>query len=397
MAGESSILDNKATFEHDSQKARLGLLRDVIAIANSGGGKIVIGNDEVSDIGVTKEVAAAVDSSKVAEWLSNFASPAPVDLSHDIRQVGKEKYVVTLIISAAEFPLVASKRGIWKGADSKRDRPLFEVGDVLIRHSTRTEKANYEDLRRWIVRAKETERSAILDRLSTFIRLPEGADLLVVSQAGQPIDTPGHLLDNAVRRRDHDPNHLLSPGDLLWLFQLRQNYDYSESALHILIASALRRNPTLYWWLLKADENPDLIANEIARALNAADRDKSDAARSIAELASIYLDRNQLREVLSSLRASRYKHFRDQATEWQSREQTQAQIAARINSAALDRRPMLSHPRQELEARATEVAARLARAKGPAAARTLSDLTRAIWALNSKHADFVRESREGAA
>ena len=376
MNGETPILDCKVTFDHQSGQAKLELIRDLVAIANTGGGKIVIGHDEVADVGVAQDIVTALDSANVAEWLANHASLAPVHVSHETRPLSPGKFVHTLTISGAEYPIVISKRGLWKGADNKKDRPTFQPGDIFIRHSTRTEKANYEDLRRWILRAKEAERASIIDRLSTFVNLPEGAALQLVSQAGQPIDTPGHLLHNAIRRRERDPNHLLSPHDLLWLFQLRQSSTYDEPSLSILIASALRRNPTLYWWLLQADNFPELVEKEVSNALQASDRDRSDAGRSIVEVASIYLDRDEIRDVLSALRSSRYEHFRREANQWVSREQAHRRLAERIRRATWNKTPLLEYSRAELEARASEVAGDLLRRqRNLSLARRLSDLT----------------------
>jgi hypothetical protein len=398
MNGESPILDRKVTFDHQDPKAKLELVRDLVAIANTGGGRIVVGHDEVNEVGITEDVVEALDSSRVAEWLANFASPVPLHLSHDARPLTGGRFLLTLTISAAEFPIVISKRGLWKGADSKRDRPVFEPGDIFVRHSTRTERANYEDIRSWVLKAREAERESILDRITTFVKLPEGAALQVVSQAGHPIDTPGHLLDSAISRREHDPGHLLSPHDLLWLFQLRQPSSYDQASLCILIASALRRNPTLYWWLLQADMAPEVIKQEVSDAFHASDRDRSDAGRSITEVASIYLDREAIREVLSNLRSSRYEHFRREAAEWESREQTLRRLARRIRSAKWNDKPLLQYPRADLESRATAVAADLIkRGRSLSLARRLSDLTRAIWALESSHATFVREATLGAA
>jgi hypothetical protein len=397
MNGESPILDYKADFDRESPRAKLELVRDVIAIANSGGGRIVVGHDEVRRTGVTRDVVEVLDSAKVAEWLRNYASPAPIHLSHEIEEISRDRFLITLGVSRAEFPVVISKRGLWKGADRKEHRPVFELGDVFVRHSTRTERANYEDFRQWIVKATESERSTILDRLTTLVNLPEGTELQLISQAGQAIDTPGRLLDNAIRRRERDPGHLLSTYDLLWLFRLRHNCDFTEPNLRILVASSLRRNPTLYWWLVQADAAPAVVSEEVFLALEASDRDKSDAARSIIEVASIYLEAAQLRQVISSLQSSRYTHFRREASNWAGRAEARRRLARRIQSARYESMPMLSYSRVDLEQFATTSADRLLRRKSVSFSRTLSDLTRAIWALESKHATFLEDRRKGAA
>ncbi|UCF06065.1 MAG: ATP-binding protein [bacterium] len=385
MGGEGPTHDYKVSFDIGSPKAKLELVRDILAISNSGGGTIIFGHDEVSETGITNDVVQALDSAKVAEWIRNFSSPAPINLSHEVRSIGRGKYILTLTITGSRFPLVVSKQGYWKGANRKRERPVFEVGDIWVRHSSRTERATYEDLRQWILNAIESERESILDRITTLVNLPDGVELQLVSQAGQPIDSPGNLLENAIRRREHNSDHLLSTHDLLWLFQFRENCEYNERNLSILIASALRRNPTLYWWLLKSDCMPEVIEREITSALNASDRDKSDAAHSIVEVASIYLSTPALRETISALKSSRYAHFRREGEAWNGRRETLSNIKQRIRSSKIEGKPILSLGREEMEAEATQCAARLLRSKSISLSRRLSDLTRAIWSIETGH------------
>jgi hypothetical protein len=171
---------------------------------------------------------------------------------------------------------------------------------------------------------------------------------------------------------------------LIWLFQLRDQSEFTVEELRMVVASALRRSPTLYWWLLKAEVQESLINEEVTAALAASDRDKSDASASIMEVAALYLDDAQLKGVIKAMRESRYSHFRDEAGQWAGRSAALGKIRKRIKTARLDNQPILDVDVNALERSASDFASRLSRGKSLGASRRLADVTRAIWAKRSK-------------
>ena len=274
--------------------------------------------------------------------------------------------------------------------DSRKDKAIFLVGDVWIRHSTKTERVTYEDLREWIERTKQKERDRLLSRITTLVNLPDGAEIQVVSAEQSPIDSPQRLLEYAAIRHDYDPSHLLTSSDLANLFVNRSTLDnISQTQLRLLISSALRRPPTLYWWITQVDEVPHIILEEIEKCLHAADRDKSDAARSIVEMAAIFADDVQLAEILEELRTSRYKHFRKAAESWPGRKALLNQLHDRISGAKYEGQFLLKYSDEELEKLATEVAIRLLPKAKTADSRKLADITRVIWSKKSTFAKNV--------
>ena len=389
MSGESKDSDYKLSYDPADGRAKLDLAKNLVAMANSGGGRIIIGRDEIKSPGISKQTAAELDSAKVADAVGNCVTPAQVHLSHSLEKLPNGKLVTSIEIEAAEIPLVMAKDGVWKGSDPNTDKPLFLRGDIWVRHSSKTERISYEDVRAWIARARRAEKEQILDRITTLASLPEGASIEIVSPSGLPIDSPLRLLESAGRRRERDPDHLLSADDLIWVFVHRHGLRFSETDLRILIASALRRSATLFWWLAEADDDPGLVIQELLEILDAADRDKSDAASRITELAAVYTDSSTSRRLLRGLKNSKYKHFRSAADAWPGKRNAKARFAARMIQAKHLDKGLMEYSEAELEEIASGLADALSREKRPFLSRKLADVNRAIWAKKSRHSSFM--------
>ena len=389
MAGEKKQRDYKSDYDPTDAQAKLKLVKILVAMANAGGGEVWYGRTETEEVGVDEATAAALDSARIANLVESYVRPAPITLSHDKETLTDGRFVVCLRVEPAEYPIVMSQPGTYAVSDKKQSSE-FSIGDVWIRHSTKTERVRYEDLRDWIQRIREEERDKILKRITTLVNLPENAEIQVVTGSQVPIDTPKRLLEYAVKRRESDPSHLLTGRELLWLFSNRGLLEMSTEELALVIASALRRNMTLFWWIAQADQTPELIVNELVSCLSAADRDKSDAAKSIVELAAIYADEEQLAAILGQLRASRYMHFREAAEDWIDRAHQRSQLGERIERARDGGRRLVEVEVGELEELASEAAIQAGRQMSPFVSRRLGEVTRVIWSRRSRYADSLK-------
>lgn len=381
---EGKNIDYKLTLDISSEREKLEVIKDVIAIANSGGGKIVFGQNHEAQPGVDKFVVVALDSAKCSDQIKKFTGLPAFDLTHGVETVAEGRFILTLVIPPSQHLVVMSREGSWRGFDNKNDKLLFNEGDVLVRHSSKTERISNDDIRKWSDAIRADEREKILSRISTLVKLPEGSTIEVVSSAGKVIESPKDLLANACLRRRRDRGHLLTADDLLWVFQHRQGMALTDEELGLVIASSLRRNPSLYWWLTQIEEPSQLLLDELFYAINGTDRDKSDASRSVIELASFYADETNLREILKALRSSSYAHFRAVARTWVSREAMNSSILTRIKNTNLDKRPLLQMPLNDLELLATDVAVSLF-SKLSRSSAGLGRINRVIWYKKKGH------------
>ena len=392
MGGESKNSDLKTSFDLNSEEAKIDLIKNLVAFANAGGGSITFGRDETNIYGIDDVTIQALDSARVNDMLSKFISPAQLDVSHEIEKTEGNKLLFTLIVPRSEIPLVMARQGTWKGFDSKKDKPVFAKGDIWTRHGTKTERVTYEDIRECILSHRTDEKESVLDRITTLVNLPDGASIEVIDHAGAPIDTPKGLLASSVRWRDRDHDHLLSPKDLLWIFQNRFQITFHEAEIALLVASALRKGATLYYWLAEAEQYDGMLESEIMATFDASDRDKSDAARNIVEISSIYLGSQALRKVLRSLRQSKYTHFREEAADWVDREQMKKAIAQRVMRSRFRGKRLVEFPTHDLEAFASELSVGLITSRSTSDSRNLSSITRVLWSRKSSSAGFAQST-----
>lgn len=380
MTPEGPHDDLKRSFDPQSPKAFLDLVKDVVALANSGGGRLVYGRNDTEVFGLTEAAKFALDGAKVADLVDKYVSPAAVQIAHEIEEPLPGKTVVVLAIAPATSPLVIAQDGVWRPPGETYDKTVLRKGEIWVRHSSKNERVTFEDVRGWLMAARSSERMAIYERMAMLVNLPEGSSLEVVTRSGTRIDTPSQLLRSAREMRKRDPDHLLSADDLLWVFEQRAGLNLTDEDLQILIASALRKGATLHYWIALAEHDPVLIVHELLAALTAGDRDKSDAGDNIAEIAAFYGDDATVRDLIEGLRASPYKHFREAAEAWHGRIKSQQDVFRRINGASHQGRPLDEYAQDELEQLATDLASSLAKKKNSAAARKLSEVNRLIWA-----------------
>src|SRR5687767_3831667 len=106
MSHEGSNQDLKKSCDLSNPKAKLALVKDIVAIANSGGGCIIFGCTELGITGLDKDELSSLDSAKVADLVDNYVAPFTVRLAHNVEEPSPGKYTLLLQIQAAETPLV---------------------------------------------------------------------------------------------------------------------------------------------------------------------------------------------------------------------------------------------------------------------------------------------------
>jgi hypothetical protein len=380
LAGEGRDQDLKLMFNPTDHRSRVEIVKDIVAMANSGGGKIIFGRSETEAPGLDPDDCELLDSARITDYASKFISPSSVEVSHEIEELNNGNLVVAIHVKPSDYPIVMAKLGTWSGFDTRKDKAAFRPGEIWVRHGSKSERVSHEDVKRWIDRARQEERDKIMQRLTTYVNLPEGTSLQVVSPSGLSIDSPMRLIESAKQRRERDPNHLLSPDDLLWIFRQRNNLDLESGDLSILIASSLRRSSTLFWWLAESGDDYPIIIRELDAIFSASDRDKSDAARSIVEVAAIFAPDEIVESLIDRLADSRYAHFRDAATNWNGRRPQLNELRNRILRAKLDGKLLLDHSVAILEEIATNLAEILADSRSSPVSSKLGDITRVIWA-----------------
>lgn len=139
LAAEHAELDFKATLDLNDAAHRLGLLKDLIAMANTGtGGYVVVGANE-NGTPATEHApvdASQFDSADLGQQLAKYVVTAPIVTSqvHDFD--GRTLILIHVAPPVSGLPVIISRSGEYQGA--KGMKVVLVEGVLYLREGTRT-------------------------------------------------------------------------------------------------------------------------------------------------------------------------------------------------------------------------------------------------------------------
>ena len=160
-------MDYKATIHMDSPKSTLEICIDVMAMANTRGGYLVIGvNDSFEQIGLPETFH--IDPAEIQQKLSNYMRPSPqMFYTEKIIEVNKvQKRFAFLRVEQSEEIVVASKEGVYHDKHSCKTVCEFRSGEVFVRRSASSRRADSDAMRLLIERIAEAKSSSLTRRTS---------------------------------------------------------------------------------------------------------------------------------------------------------------------------------------------------------------------------------------
>jgi hypothetical protein len=141
------------------------LVRDIAAMANSGGGVIVV------------EGVAAIDEELIHEQLARYA--APEFESFEVQPVSRNgrPSAAVVVEGVRNAPLVFTRTG------RAGEHVAFARGGLYFRHGAKSEPATGEDVREFIRRQLEATRTQWLANIRQVMHAPDGAEVAVIETA----------------------------------------------------------------------------------------------------------------------------------------------------------------------------------------------------------------------
>jgi schlafen family protein len=181
---ESKHIEFKQSFDPASGRAWCELIKDLVAIANSGGGIIVFGLDSLGNpTGEPSETVASLDPADIANKISKYTGL--VDFEFEIRALEKAGHkLIAFLIQAATIPLVFEKPGTYDIGGNEQ-RTAFSVGTVYFRHGAKSEPGTSEDIRRVIERQLEHIRRSWIKGVRKVVQAPQGSQIVTVQSTGR--------------------------------------------------------------------------------------------------------------------------------------------------------------------------------------------------------------------
>ena len=155
-------------FDPQAPGVWLELVRDVAAMANSGGGVVVLHGD--------------VEEERLHEELARHAEPEFEAFElHDITRRGRPATAI-VVEGVANTPLVFTRTGRYGSADAD-EHVAFARGGLYFRHGAKSEPATGADVRDFIKRQLNATRSQWLANIRQVMHAPGGAEVAVIETA----------------------------------------------------------------------------------------------------------------------------------------------------------------------------------------------------------------------
>jgi hypothetical protein len=183
VTAETARVDFKFGFDTGSLREWCEVIKDLVAMANSGGGLILFGlNDDGTPSGANLSALTRLDPATITDKLARYIGQqfSGLRVSTGLRSEGP---VVALEIEAAGVPFVFTAPGTYElpnPTGKQQQKTAFSQGTVYFRHGAKSEPATRDDLRTAIEREVERQRSAWLDNIKKVVSAPAGSVISVL-------------------------------------------------------------------------------------------------------------------------------------------------------------------------------------------------------------------------
>jgi hypothetical protein len=186
LGSEAADLDFKSMFNPSDKGEFLEIIKDIVAMANSGGGIILFGvHNDGQPSAADLRGLASFDPAKISDAIykytdcqfGGFELCESVKRGHTVWAIG---------IGPTEIPIVFSQTGNYAESSGKQ-RNSFLGGTVYFRHGAKSEPGNSEDLRIFIDNRLQSVRSEWLSGIAKVVEAPAGSVIQVVPPTDQPV------------------------------------------------------------------------------------------------------------------------------------------------------------------------------------------------------------------
>ncbi|HBE45284.1 MAG TPA: hypothetical protein DDW17_07525 [Deltaproteobacteria bacterium] len=285
---ESKYLDFKEKFDPNSSKDWCEIIKDIIAMSNSGGGLIVFGvkNDSSpsqEDISAILKTDPAQITDKIAKYTGEQFD------NFNIQEIDRNGHKTAVLqIGYNAIPLVFIQPGTYDIGYGKQGT-AFSKGSVYFRHGAKSEPGNSKDLKesiekeierikkswlgniRKIVTSPPTYKAVMLppevkesDIASAFpIRIVDDLNAPAYRRIwdDSPYQTPEEILTGALKSWRRDKTSYASESDLWTLYACRGNLQLDEEKAECLLESSINRHAPFFFWatFLSFDRINDFI------------------------------------------------------------------------------------------------------------------------------------------
>ena len=205
ISRESQVLDFKGQFDISSNRDWIELTKDIVAMANSGGGYIIFGKDSQGNpTGYNLDELIQMDQAELVDKIARYVDSDIGSIAITSFKEGSYTYVI-LHIPAVQTPLVIRRPGAYKDTKNpSKQKWVFRPGMLFFRHGSKSEPATQSDIDRFFSSYLKEMRSHLIKGMRKVVETPLSHKLVALPKnvyltrddSGTPVYISGQ--DNAI-------------------------------------------------------------------------------------------------------------------------------------------------------------------------------------------------------
>jgi hypothetical protein len=209
---ESRQVEFKGSFDVRSTPDWCELIKDIVAIANSGGGIIIFGlKSNGTPSGLDCSDILGIDLANITNKITPYTDGTFQSI--EVEEIERNGLVLpSFLIEQVKIPIIFINPGTYSIPDGKQ-KTAFARGTVYFRHGAKSEPGNSADIREVIERNIELNRKAWLSNIRKVVNAPIESRIEVLSSniiaTTDKLATPIRITTD----KDAPSYHLIDPND----------------------------------------------------------------------------------------------------------------------------------------------------------------------------------------
>lgn len=201
---EESDLDFKVEFDPKNPHDFAELTKDLVAMANSQGGTVLIGITDSGDAAPPgKPLPVDLDPAEVADKISAATGCNPPELRVIPCRHPAGFDVLAIEVDPVSVPLVFERDGNY--TQNNQTRSAYRKGSLYFRHGAKSEPASNDDIRAVCKRAEAAGRAELKADLRLVMEADPGSKVTVVAPGGTATPPPDSSPSSSAIRLVDDP------------------------------------------------------------------------------------------------------------------------------------------------------------------------------------------------
>ena len=185
---ESKYIDFKSSLDFNESHSWCEIIKDIIAMANSGGGLILIGlNNNGTPSGFDPAPILNLDIALIADKIHKYTGTHFDD--YEISKEDKDgNSIAALLVKSVRIPIVFTSPGTYKVSD-KKQKTAFSNGTVYFRHGAKSEPGTTEDIRKAVERQLDSIRKSWVSGVRKVVKTPHGHQIVALAPGNEIVET----------------------------------------------------------------------------------------------------------------------------------------------------------------------------------------------------------------